>query len=98
MNIKFSTSKAEVLKISKIAARAVKLAADHGVEYKQIDACMDIEATHCNGCPLDLDALLAADDFNVAHDTFGIRRHLDRTTGELGDHFIPRFARVGQAA
>lgn len=58
---------------------------------------MDITAVHANGNQLDLTALLAADDSNFAHDVFGIRRHLNRDTGELEDFFTPRFsARVGQ--
>lgn len=52
---------------------------------------MDITACHCNGCPLDLTRFLAADDFNFAHDFAGIHRHIDRTTGKLGDCFLPRF-------
>ena len=56
------------------------------------DWMMDITAAHANGCPLRLSDLLVADDFNFAHDVFGIRRHLDRNTGTLGGHFVPRFA------
>lgn len=59
---------------------------------------MDLAAVHANGCPLDLEKLLAADDFNFAHDVFGIYRHLDRdgkspTGGKLLDLFLPRTAR-----
>jgi hypothetical protein len=54
---------------------------------------MDLAACHCNGCPLQLTELLDADDFNFSHDIFGIRRHLNRTTGKLDDRFLPRFAR-----
>ncbi len=41
--------------------------------------------------PLRLADLLAADDFNFAHDVFGIMRHIDRRTGRLDNHFVPRF-------
>jgi len=78
-------------KIKKIAMRAIALAESHGIAYDYGDAFMDIEACHA-GCPLKLDALLAADDFNFSHDVMGIRRHLDRETGKLEDHFLPRFA------
>lgn len=54
---------------------------------------MDITACHANGCPLKLRELLAAEDFNFAHDVFGIRRHLNRETAQLGDYFMLRFAR-----
>ncbi len=53
---------------------------------------MDLVACHANGCPLDFERLSDADDFNIAHDVFGIRRHLDRETGQLTDHFLPRYA------
>jgi hypothetical protein len=78
--------------IRKIAKRAVALAKANGVKIKQIDTEMDLVATHANGNPLRLDALLAADDFNVIHDVFGIRRHLDRETGKLTNCFRPRFS------
>lgn len=58
---------------------------------KRIDADMDISATHVH-CPLRLADLLAADDFNFAHDLSGIRRHLNRRTGKLEHFFLPRFA------
>lgn len=45
-----------------------------------------------DGCPLKLEALAKADEANFAHDVFGIRRHIDRETGKLGDCFLPRFA------
>jgi len=54
---------------------------------------MDLTATHANGCPMDFERLLAADDFNFVHDICGIARHLNRETGELLDMFRPRFAR-----
>jgi hypothetical protein len=85
-------SKAEYLTVHQIAARASQMAAKHGLKYPLIDADMDICATHLNGCPLKLEELLAADDMNFAHDVFGIRRHIDRTTGELQDCFVPRYA------
>lgn len=54
---------------------------------------MDVTACHCNGCPLRLQELLEADDFNFTHDVFGIRRFIDRTTGEMpGAKFHPRFS------
>ncbi len=52
---------------------------------------MDIVACHLNGCRLDLARLAAADDFNFWHDVYGIRAHMDRRTGTLTDHFLPRF-------
>ncbi len=40
--------------------------------------------------PLDLRKLLDAPEPHFAHDVFGIRRYLDRTTGKLRGFFNPR--------
>lgn len=57
-----------------------------------IEIEMDITAAHIV-CPLDLERLYSADEFNFSHDIFGIHGHLDRSTGELRDHFLPRCAK-----
>jgi len=86
-------SKDEVRTINKIAHRAVAMAASAGFEYPLMDADMDLTACHVNGNPLKLDELLSADEFNFAHDVFGIRRHINRETGKLEDCFVPRFSK-----
>jgi hypothetical protein len=79
--------------IRKIARRAMALETRDGDAGRPfMDWWMDIAATHASGNPLDLERLLAADDFNFAHDVFGICRHLDRETGELRNFFSPRFS------
>jgi len=88
----FSSSRAEVVLISKIAMRARAMAEDAGIQCEQMDVLMDIEACHCNGCPLKLEELLAAGDGDFGHDVFGIRRFIDRETGQLGGQFLPRFS------
>jgi hypothetical protein len=95
MRPNFNTSREQLELISKIADRAHDLehgagARHHGQET--MTWLMDLSAV-MNSCPIDLAALLAADDANFAHDVFGIRRHIDRETGELGDCFLPRFAK-----
>lgn len=67
--------------------------------YERVNLTMDLLAADgVNGNrPLDWDRLLAADDFNFMHDLAGIARHIDRSTGELTDHFMPRFT-VREAA
>jgi hypothetical protein len=92
--IKRDVTAAERRTIEKIATRAVVFnpAWDHD------DLVRDIEAVHCNGCPLDLEMFLSADDFNFVHDVAGIVRHLDRETGELTDFFLPRCELVDRAA
>ena len=88
--VKFDVSIAEGLLIRKIARRAVAKAAELGIEYAQQWAEMDLTACHRNGCPLDLRKLLEFDDASFAHDVFGIRRFLNRQTGQLGECFDPR--------
>lgn len=91
--VSFSCAPAERAIIRKIAQRARALWLDHGIDRSLLDIDMDITATHCNGNPLRLADLRAADDFNFMHDVGGIARHLDRETGFLMDHFSPRFSR-----
>ena len=77
---------------AKIARRAAGMAANAGWNYPILDATMDVDACHNNDCPLKLQELLEADDFNFAHDVFGIRANIDRTTGKLQNCFVPRYA------
>ena len=77
---------------TKVGQRASAMAKDAGVDYGVLEAAMDVSATHGNGCPLKLQELLDADDLNFAHDVFGMRAHINRQTGKLGDCFIPRYA------
>lgn len=90
--IDFKATRDEHKTIINIAQRAHAMAKEMGVEYPVLEADMDITACHLNGCPLKLSELASADNFNFAHDVFGIRRHIDRQTGKLGDCFLPRFA------
>lgn len=90
--IKWTFTKAEHKLADRIAARAQRLANERGFQYEIEDASMDVLAVHCNDVPLRLSELLEADDFNFAHDMFGIRIKLDRTTGKLKDGFVPRYS------
>lgn len=42
---------------------------------------------------VDWEGLLSTDVSNFFHDVSGIHYHMDRSVGELGDCFVPRFAR-----
>jgi hypothetical protein len=84
--IKWNASKEEHLLIGKIVKRAVKEL--EGIVV--MDLNMDISATHLNGTPLDLEKLLAFDDFNFSHDIYGIMDTIDRTNGQLAHGFLPR--------
>ena len=88
MNVQFKASHNDLLLISQIANRYLKRFPRLG---KKLDVMMDLEAVISNGCPLKLNDLLAADDFNFFHDVCGIRDHLDRETGKLKDQFSPRY-------
>lgn len=79
--------------ISQIVDRGRRLDNNRHVRgLTRLHCAMDITAVHANGTPLRLADFLAADDFNFAHDWFGIRRNLDRETGALINCFLPRFA------
>jgi len=90
MSINWEHSKEDTDKIFKIVTRAVELKL--GCAEDTLELAMSITATHCNGCLLDLDKLLSADDFNFTHDVVGMYRHVSRETGELENHFRPRCA------
>ena len=90
--ISWHVTKEDHNRIVEIAQRAVAIAKQRGVEYSQMDAVMDLTAVHANGCPLNLAALAEATPFDFTHDVFGIRNHINRSTGQLEDCFLPRYA------
>lgn len=91
MTVKFDATYLEHETIIKIAKRAEEIAGKNQIEISsRMHIVMDIEATHCNGCRLKLDELLAFPDFDFVHDVWGIMRHLDRETGQLTNCFLPR--------
>lgn len=91
--VEFNATPRERKIITLLAIRAIRMAHAEGIEYEFLDAIMDIEACHSNGCPLDLDKLALSDDANFGHDILGIRRHMNRTNGKLMNHFLPRCAK-----
>jgi hypothetical protein len=92
--VSFDCTNEERQAAKRIAERYNRLLISNGFKpLGEVDVIMDLIATHANGCPLDFARLERADDFNLMHDVDGIGAHLDRDTGELGDCFLPRFAR-----
>jgi hypothetical protein len=88
MAAKFTTwTAAEREIVNAIVERAI----DANIYDDAIDAHMDLSATHVH-CPLRLAELRDADQFNFAHDMYGIQGHLDRSTGKLTRCLLPRFA------
>jgi hypothetical protein len=78
------------LKLS-IAERALKTLTDAGISTTKLGCFMDIRYVD-EVCPLRLHELLDADDFNFAHDIFGIYSNFNRETKQLENGFLPRFA------
>lgn len=78
--------------IHECASRAAEMARSARIDYDYRTAMMDLTAVHANGTPLRLAALRSAPDTDFGHDVFGIRRYLDRETGQLMECFVPRCA------
>lgn len=90
--INFKVTPLEQALITNIVERATALAEEIDLDIVRLDLEMDLTACHANGCRLRLLELLNADEWNFWHDIVGIYRHMDRTTGQLTDCFLPRFA------
>lgn len=95
--VRFDCSPAEALIVQAIVERGWKLGWLRKSYLDKLDMRMDVLATHANGNPLRLADLLAADDFNFAHDMSGICNCLDRRTGKLTRNFSPRFSQRSAA-
>ena len=91
--VKLSPKPEDWEKIDLIVKRFSTVAKRAEIEIDILSTEMDIVACHLNGCPLDFDKLLTTDDFTLIHDIFGIRNHIDRTTGKISNHFLPRCAK-----
>lgn len=91
--INFSITAEDLRHVREIVTRAEALTKKfgHGT-IDSLSTTMDLIACHNHGCKLDLGELAKADDFNLAHDVFGIARHLNRETGKLEGHYRPRYA------
>nr|WP_298797466.1 hypothetical protein [uncultured Acetobacter sp.] len=102
MSVKFNATPAEMRIIKRIGRRAAVLLRRHGSDQNygaiRLSVIMSLNATHSNGCPLDLGRLVQADDFNLLHDVMGISKYIDTETGRLTQCFLPRFAKRECAA
>lgn len=90
--IKWNATSEELVIINRIINRYLESMHILG-NRSRMDLLMDITATHCNKCPLKLEELLNAEDFDFMHDLIGIQTNLDRSTGELQNCFVPRYAK-----
>lgn len=100
--LKFTRDKAALALIEECARRAAAMDLEANGPANSggvLHHTMNLSACHASGNPLRLSDLLQADDFNFAHDIFGIDRHINRATGKLENFFSPRFlAREQEAA
>lgn len=87
--IDWHVSKTENDLIVKIAQRVER---DLQSPDNRMTIIMDLTACHANGCQLKLAELLDAAPFDFSHDYYGIRLHINRTTGKLEGCFLPRYA------
>jgi hypothetical protein len=85
------TNRLEYEYILEIADRALPLYADFGLPDDKLTITMDLDFAH-ECYPIDLFALLKADESTFVHDVFGIRRHMNRRTKKLEGCFVPRTA------
>jgi len=92
VKINFDCSENDAQLVIHIVNRALELVAPHKVKIDSVESTMDIVATHCNGCPLDLFAFLLSNNNDFMHDFSGIYRFIDRKTGKLTNNFLPRCA------
>ena len=81
----------ELKTIAAISRRAKSVFDNAGVPFDHLSTTMDIEKVH-EICPLNLDALLDADQGNFGHDITGIYNHFNRETGQLENCFVPRYS------
>ena len=87
--LNWGANKEELALIGAVADRALLAGLAPGMK---IEVMMDLEAAHCNGCPLDLEALAKAPLGDMMHDVAGIHKWLNRENGKLEGCFVPRFA------
>lgn len=91
--ITWAANHLEISRIERIVSRAVHMGiARSSRDNPTLDLTMDLEAVHCNGCPIELEQLLQAKKSDFIHDIMGIQSHLNRKTGELEGGFVPRYA------
>lgn len=81
---------------TKLISAVIRRFSEHQHDADALSLSMDLTVCH-NLEHVDLPTLLAARWNDFAHDVSGIIRHLDRTTGELTDCFVPRCRKTDRA-
>lgn len=90
--VKFKVDNLELHRIKIIVNRAMRLIKYEEVKPERLELEMSLCACIAQGCKLKLKELAEANDFDFAHDVFGIHRNISRETGKLENHFRPRYA------
>lgn len=90
--ISFDVTRKETGTIRMICDRAHELADELALPFDLVSTMMDLTALQAGICKLRIDELLHAERMDFIHDVWGIRRHLNRDTGVLENHFLPRYA------
>lgn len=92
--IKLEANHEDRAKILAIAAKADGLLrmSNGFSRIGRLQVAISLTACHLNGCPLDLDGLLYASDFNLLHDVIGIHTNINQEDGSLENCFSPRYA------
>lgn len=83
-------TKAEYRLLAEIVRRAVRFCIQYNLPANGQHIRNAILECHLNAQPLDLAALIGADDATFTHDVFGIQRHFDPDTNKLTECFLPR--------
>jgi hypothetical protein len=89
----FQATEAERAILRKISDRAAELSIEFEIPYPTLELEMDLLAAREDIVTLDLRRLLDSPIADFSHDIFGIRRFINRTTGEVEGCFVPRCAR-----
>ncbi len=95
MPIQFTTDQATIDAIAKIVEGVKTSLRDAGIEIPISFTAthnMNLNACHSNGCTLDMERMLEADPLDLLHDLAGIDAHINKSTGVLQNHFLPRYA------
>lgn len=74
--------------VTRVAMRAER----EGLTDNVLSTRMDLTAVTTGDAPLDLKKMLTVEASTLAHDIYGIRDNLNRETGRLENHFMPRCA------
>lgn len=93
MEINWTLGDGDRALVNQIASRIVWIYEEVGLAkpglHEQVR--MDLTAVHNHIGRLRLEAMLHAPNDEITHDVMGIRKHLDRETMTLGEHFLPKF-------